>query len=311
MISRTLSRRTLLKTMLATSILTLLPADLLLAADPIEHPVKGGITGVKPGQCPNCGMSIPVWGRTRHTFTLAGTAYRTCSIRCLADMVRKDGHSAENVRVALYLKPEIMLAADKAVYVIGSDALGTMTMHSKIGFAGQDAADGFIKEHGGKCADFSGALTAAAAELSGSYKRIENNRLKKGKIVEPGPDDRCAVCGMFPARYPKHHCQILSKDGSTIHFCSTQCLVKFNTAPADYIQKPVKIKATWVRVYPEGGWEYAGGLYYLAGSSVSGPMGPEALPFRRKNNAEKTAQKYGGRIFKFSELTPDIVLRVL
>ena len=304
----TLSRRTLLKTTLAASLITLLPADLLSAGEPIAHPVMGGIPGIKPGKCPNCGMSIPMWGRTRHTFILDGSEYTTCSIHCLADMARKAGQPAENIRVALYLKPENLIPADKAIYVIGSDARGTMTMRSKLAFAGQDAADAFIKEHGGKSADFAAALTAARAELMGSYKKIANKRLKKGKIVEPGPETRCAVCGMYPARYPKHHSQILTKDGSTIHFCSTQCLIRFKAAPAKYVKKATKIKADWVQVYPEGGWEYAGGLYYLVGSSVNGPMGPEALPFRQKNNAEKTAQKQGGKVFRFSDLTPDIIM---
>jgi nitrous oxide reductase accessory protein NosL len=288
--------------------MTLLPANLLLAGDPIAHPVKGGIAGIKPGKCPNCGMPIPMWARTRHTFKLEGNEYTTCSIRCLTDMTRKAGQPAKDVRVTLYLQPKTLIPADKAIYVIGSNARGTMTMRSKIAFANQDAADAFIKEHGGKSAAFGGALTAATAELTGSYKITENNRLKKGKIIGPGPDNRCAVCGMFPARYPKHHSQILTKDGSTIHFCSTQCLIRFKAAPAEYIKKATKIKAVWVRVYPEGGWEYADGLYYLTGSSVNGPMGPEALPFRRKNNAEKMAKKQGGKVFRFSELTPDIVL---
>lgn len=308
MMRNSLTRRTLLKSTLAASLITMLPSGLVLAGDQIVHPVKGGIAGIKAAKCPNCGMSIQMWGRTRHTFKLNNTLHTTCSIRCLADMARNEGQPAEKVQVALYLKPETLISADSAIYVIGSDAPGTMTMRSKLAFADQSAADAFIKEHGGMSTDFAGALAAATSELDASYKKTENKRIKKGKIVEPGPMDRCRVCGMYPARYPRHHSQVQTGDGATIHFCSTQCLVAFKAEPAQYMKKPTKIKATWVQVYPEGGWEYAGGLYYLIGSSIIGPMGPEALPFRQRRNAVKLAQEKGGKVYRFSELTPDIVL---
>ena len=304
----TLSRRTLIKSTLSVSLITMLQPGLLWAGDQIAHPVKGGIPGIKPAQCPNCGMDIRMWGRTRHTFKLEGNEFTTCSIRCLADMAGKAGQPAKKVRVALYLKPETLIPVDTAIYVIGSDARGTMTMRSKLAFANQNAADAFIKEHGGMSTDFSGALAAATGELEASYKKIEGKRIKKGKIVEPGPETRCQVCGMYPARFPHHHSQVQTADGSTIHFCSTKCLVSFKSEPAKYVKNPTKIKATWVQVYPEGGWEYADGLYYLAGSSVLGPMGQEALPFRQLKDAEKLAREKGGKVYRFSELTPDIIL---
>jgi nitrous oxide reductase accessory protein NosL len=308
MMRYSLTRRTLLKSTLAASLISMLPSGLLLAGDRIDHPVKGGIAGIKPAQCPNCGMSIQMWGRTRHTFQLNNTQYTSCSIHCLADMARNEGQPAEKVQVALYLKPETLISANKAIYVVGSDAPGTMTMRSKLAFADQSAADAFIKEHGGMSTNFAGALAAATDELDASYKKTENKRIKKGKIVEPGPKDRCPVCGMYPARYPRHHSQVKAVDGATIHFCSTQCLVTFKAEPARYLKKPTKIKAAWVQVYPEGGWEYGGGLYYLVGSSIIGPMGPEALPFRQRQNAAKLAREKGGKVYRFPDLTPDIVL---
>jgi len=308
MISCSLSRRSLLKSTLALSLSSLLPPGLLWAGEQIAHPVMGGIPGIKPARCPNCGMGIHMWGRTRHTFKLEGKEYTTCSIRCLADMARKAGHPAEEVRVALYRQPGTLIPVDQAIYVIGSDARGTMTMRSKLAFADQNTADAFRKEHGGMSTNFAEALAAATGELDTSYKKIENKRIKKGKIVEPGPETRCQVCGMYPARFPRYHSQVQMADGSTIHFCSSQCLVTFQAAPANYVKKPTKIKAAWVQVYPEGGWEYAAGLYYLAGSSVMGPMGPEALPFRKLKDAETVAREKGGRVYRFSALTPDIIL---
>ncbi len=61
MMRYSLTRRTLLKSTLAASLVSMLPSGLLLAGDQIDHPVKGGIAGIKPAQCPNCGMSIQMW----------------------------------------------------------------------------------------------------------------------------------------------------------------------------------------------------------------------------------------------------------
>ena len=302
-----ISRRALLKSSLAASLVTLLPPGFLWADEYIQHPVMGGIPGIKPGQCPNCGMTIQVWGRTRHSFTLGDAQYTSCSIRCVADMARKAGLPAENVQVGLYLKPKTMIPANKAVYVIGSKAAGTMTMRSKLAFDSQEGANAFIKAHGGMSADYASALAAANGELDASYKKIEGKRLKKGKIVESDPESRCPVCNMYPARYPEHHSQVKLSDGSVAHFCSTQCLVAFKAEPAKYIKKQVKVKAAWVQVFPQGGWEYADGLYYLTGSSVLGPMGPEALPFRLRQDADKMADEKGGKVFRYTELTPEIL----
>lgn len=85
--------------------------------------------------------------------------------------------------------------------------------------------------------DFKDALGAATAELDASRPRIEANRKKKGKIKEPGAEDRCVVCGMYPAKYPNFDAQISTKEGEVLHFCSSQCLVKFRAEPATYLKK--------------------------------------------------------------------------
>ena len=64
------------------------------------------------------------------------------------------------------------------------------------------------------------------------------------------------------------------------------------------------IKSTWVTVYPEGGYEYAAGLYYLVGSSIMNPMGREALPLRSKTVAETVAKEKGGKVVRFTALKP-------
>ena len=277
-------------------------------APDIEHPIKKPKMYSKTMRCPNCGMMINMWARTRHSFHHPEGDLTTCSIRCLADKTVSSGADAVNVQVAMYLDPDKMLMVEKATYVIGSTAPGTMTMKSKIAFADRASADEFISSYGGQTVDFQGAFAAAKMELPKSRMLIDKKRKKTGKIQEPTEKDICTVCGMYPARYPKHHCQIWAMDGSTLHFCSTQCMVNFNADPLKYVNEPAKTKMAWVTLFSDGMYESAFGTYYVIGSKVNGPMGREAIPFKLKKNAEEFLEVNGGKIVSFPQLTPALVM---
>ena len=72
-------------------------------------------------------------------------------------------------------------------------------------------------------------------------------------------------------------------------------------------KETVNPKATWVTVYPDGDYEYANGLYYVVGSSVMGPMGPEALPYRKKGEAQALIVEKGGKLIRWSELNAEAI----
>lgn len=274
---------------------------------PVEHPMMKPKMYSKVKHCNNCGMMINMWARTRHSYKHPEGEFTSCSIRCLADKVKNSSEDAKDVQVALYMKPEKMIFAAEAVYVIGSSAPGTMTMHSKIAFASNNQAGHFASMYGGKVVDFEEAFAEATMELPKSAVMIDKKRKKTGKIKEVTADTRCVVCGMKVANFPQHDSQVLLKDKSSIHFCSTQCLVKYNANPGQYVDKPLMSKMTWTKVYPEGGYESSIGLYYVVGSKIHGPMGKEAIPFRMKKAAEIFAAEEGGQIVSFKELVPSMV----
>jgi len=308
-----ITRRALIKRSITIGVLVavpcLFPASVLAIKNVavIQHPLKNKGNYTDKARCPNCGMILNMWARTRHEFSNSAGTHSTCSIRCMADMSQNSGEIPENVHTALYLHPEKMVAVNSASYVIGSLANGTMTMKSKLAFASEKDAVDFQKQYGGKIVSFQTAFIAATRELSISRPKIDKKRKKKGKITEPDAETRCTVCGMYPARYPEHRCQVTSNDGATHHFCSSQCLVSFLAAPKEYLSKGVKIKSVWVTIPQEQSYEYAMGLYYLVGSSIMGPMGKEALPYRSKAVAEAAAVKHGGKVVRFNGLTPQLV----
>jgi nitrous oxide reductase accessory protein NosL len=133
----------------------------------IEHPFRNPEKYTDHERCDNCGMDRNKWARTRHEFkTTKGTFY-TCAIACVAVMGLKIKEEALDVKVAEYLSPMKMLDADKAFYVMGSTAPGTMTSVSKIAFSNKKEAVAFSAKYGGQVVRFQDALAAARKEALG------------------------------------------------------------------------------------------------------------------------------------------------
>ena len=255
--------------------------------------------------CPNCGMILKDWAHTNYEFINSDGHFRTCSIHCVADMSKKSGEQPRNVQVALHLKPEIMIPADKAVYVIGSKEPGTMTAVSKLAFESKEAAEKFMADRGGKIGTFSDAFAAATEELPKAKAVIENNRKNKGKIVEPSEQDRCVVCNMAPSKYPKNNAQLITADKKRFHLCSTQCLFEFLKDPPKHGTGSNEVGDIWVHDYVSGRYIFGKNAYYAVGSKILGPMGYEAIAFDLKSEALEFAQANGGRILKFTNVTID------
>ena len=279
------------------------------AVEEIIHPIMNPKMFSKNMSCPNCGMMINMWARTRHTFTNSHGDHETCSIRCLADFSTKAGEGPQKTMVASYLDPDTMISASQAVYVIDSKAKGTMTMKSKLAFADTEKAQEFIKVYGGEIMPFTETLKLAAMEAEKTRDKIQANRMKKKKIVTPSADVSCSACGMFPHKFPQHKSQITTKKDEHLHFCSTKCLVNYLDTPESFVKNPQPIKAAWVTVYSDGDYEYANGLYYLIGSKMMGPMGPEAIPYRSRALAQEKARAEGGQVVSWMELTPALVMQ--
>ncbi|MCG6906455.1 MAG: nitrous oxide reductase accessory protein NosL [Desulfobacteraceae bacterium] len=279
-----------------------------MAQEPCEvaHPLAPAQEHYR-GRCPNCGMARAMWARTWVSFENSNGPQSVCSLHCLADLALKSGESPRRVRVALYLEPKTMVPAETAVFVLGSRAKGTMTANSKPAFASAAAARSFAARCGGQSVDFAAALAAATADLPAENRVIGERRLATGKIVSPvDGQDECPVCQMFPARYPRHQCQVLVAGGRTRHFCSTQCLFTFLQNPGAYGQAAADDPLwAWVKDYESGEWISAETAYFVVGSRVLGPMGFEALPFSRRADAVSCSQKNGGQVLGFKAVQPD------
>lgn len=127
----------------------------------IEHPFKNPKRYTDRAKCDNCGMDRNKWARTRHEFQTSKGKHYTCSIHCVSVISSRYKVEPKEVMVAEYLNPGNMLQAEKAFYVVGSSAPGTMTAKSKIAFASKEEAGKFSERYGGKISDFADALAEA------------------------------------------------------------------------------------------------------------------------------------------------------
>ncbi|MBU0485419.1 MAG: nitrous oxide reductase accessory protein NosL [Proteobacteria bacterium] len=131
----------------------------------VAHPIVTPHVYTKHGRCENCGMKLNMWARTRYSFDLLSREHHVCSIQCVAVVARQSQEAPQNVKVAVYLEPETMIAADQAFYLVGSTARGTMSAVSKIAFASKEKAENFGAEYGGTVMTFTQVLAKVEAEL--------------------------------------------------------------------------------------------------------------------------------------------------
>ena len=132
------------------------------------------------------------------------------------------------------------------------------------------------------------------------------------EAYEPKPmakSERCPVCGMYPASYPKWHSQIVFKDGEHSSFDSQMDMFRFvqNMAKYDKRHSSEQIGKIYVRDFDKGGWLDAKQAFFVSGSKAEGPMGPDLPAFASKEQASGFAKKSGGEVHTFQQVTPEVV----
>lgn len=128
---------------------------------------------------------------------------------------------------------------------------------------------------------------------------------------EPTRDTACALDGMILLDYPGPKGQITYADGTTDFFCDTVELLSIYLQPEQ--QKRVRGvftqdmgKAAWDD--PRDHWIDARSAYYVSGSKRRGGMGPTLASFAKQEDAQAFVQKFGGKVLRFNDITPDMVV---
>lgn len=118
---------------------------------------------------------------------------------------------------------------------------------------------------------------------------------------------RCPVCGMYPARYPAWAAQVVFKDHSMIAVESPAELFRFlrDVKKYDARHDISDIARMYATDYAKRVWIDAKQALYVQGSKVKGPMGmSDDLPaFASKSDAEAFAKESGGNVVTFDALS--------
>lgn len=124
-------------------------------------------------------------------------------------------------------------------------------------------------------------------------------------------ETHCSLDGMLIADYPGPKAQIHYADGAPEFFCDTVELFSLYLAPeqrrairALYVQDMAA--ADWDA--PRAHWIDARTAWFVYGSRRRGAMGPTLASFSHETDARAFAQAYGGRVLRFDQVTPDMVV---
>jgi nitrous oxide reductase accessory protein NosL len=129
--------------------------------------------------------------------------------------------------------------------------------------------------------------------------------------VQPRKMDKCPVCGMMVAKFPKWTAEIVFKDGSYAAFDGPKDMFRFYFHMSKYTKKThADIEAIYVTDYYTGRMvnARAGDVYFVVGSDVMGPMGMELVPVKGRSNAETFMKDHKGKkALLFGQVTPSVL----
>ncbi len=122
-------------------------------------------------------------------------------------------------------------------------------------------------------------------------------------------DERCAICGMFVAKYENWIVQARLTDDKLMFFDGVKDMLVFYFNPQQYSSmQQVDIKEIWVKDYYTLKWLDGREALYVIGSDVYGPMGKEFISFSSRESAENFLRDHQGKkILTFDEITDEIV----
>jgi nitrous oxide reductase accessory protein NosL len=135
--------------------------------------------------------------------------------------------------------------------------------------------------------------------------------------VEVEEREKCPVCGMFVAKYPRWAAQIFYKHGDHEHkfsFDGVKDMMKFYFNPKKWGEYPVsKDMISKILVTDYYSQEAIDGTkaFYVIGSDVYGPMGNELIPFISENDAKIFKNDHDGtKIVSFDKIIENEVYKL-
>ena len=128
--------------------------------------------------------------------------------------------------------------------------------------------------------------------------------------VEITRETACSLDGMILADFPGPKAQIhFAAQAAPEYFCDLMEMFDIYLKPeqarkVDAIYVQDMGQAQWDE--PKGHWIDAKTAFYVVGSKKMGSMGPTFGSFAKEGDAKEFVSANGGKVYKFSEITPDM-----
>lgn len=155
---------------------------------------------------------------------------------------------------------------------------------------------------------FTFALALTGAAVLGGCSKNEPASLQP---IEISRDTSCSLDGMTLMDYPGPKAQMQYDHGEPDFFCDTVEMFSIYLKP----EQQQRVRAVFVQDMaqadwnnPVGHWIDAKTAFYVAGSKRLGSMGPTLASFASEADAGKFAAKEGGKVYRFEQITPDMVV---
>ena len=136
-----------------------------------------GFAEAEEQSCAYCGMYR---SKFEHSWVIIthedGSSASVCSIHCAAiDMALHVDKTIRKITVGDY-DTEKQIDADTAYWVLGGDIMGVMTARAKWAFKAKEGADNFMKNHGGRPANFREVIKTAFEDMYQDTLMIRKKR---------------------------------------------------------------------------------------------------------------------------------------
>lgn len=120
----------------------------------------------KHPECLYCGMDRDRYSYSRMLVEYDdGKAVPSCSIHCTGIDLALNPHRGVKAAFVGDYDTRALLDAEKAVWVVGGDRKGVMSIRGKWAFGTRAAAERFVKAHGGGIATYDDAMKAAFEDM--------------------------------------------------------------------------------------------------------------------------------------------------
>jgi len=123
---------------------------------------------------------------------------------------------------------------------------------------------------------------------------------------QPGPKERCPVCGMFVAPYTTWMASVVLDDGRRVYFDGPKDMFRFLLDRGRFGSDTGEgtVVEIWVKDYYTTLAIDARTAHFVVGSDVMGPMGHELVPTASADAAQTLlSDHHGTRVLRFDQVT--------